>query len=265
MIINTISQNEIVSIIMYVFIAFVLMTLLLIFFYYFSTKKINRIQLENKDIEISYQKELINSVLLTQEAERKRIAQDLHDDISSKLNIISINAHLLETAVLNEEERIKIAATIKQYAKFVAEDSRRIAHDLLPPVLQKFGLDAGIEGLCSELSNLKSLNIDYKNDVVFDIKDNDKHLHVFRIIQELINNSIKHGEAKNITINFSKKEDLIILNYVDDGKGFDTEIIDNQKGLGMKNIDSRITFLNAEMQIKSAVNKGVHFIIDFRI
>jgi signal transduction histidine kinase len=262
---NNLPQNEIVSIIMYVFIAFVLMTLLLIFFYYFSTKKINRIQLKNKDIEISYQKELINSVLLTQEAERKRIAQDLHDDISSKLNIISINAHLLETATLNDDEKVKIAATIKQYAKFVAEDSRRIAHDLLPPVLQKFGLDAGVEGLCAELSNLKSLNIDYQNDVVFDIKDNDKHLHIFRIIQELLNNSIKHGKAKNITINFSKKEEITSLKYIDDGIGFDINNAENNKGLGMKNIDSRINFLNAAMQVKSAVNKGVHFKIDFTI
>ncbi|WP_310557152.1 histidine kinase [Flavobacterium sp.] len=260
---DSIHQSEIINVIVYTFLAFVLMTLMLILFFYYSRKKFNKILIQNKDLEISYQKELTRSVLLTQETERKRIAQDLHDDISSKLNIISLNAHLLQTANLDEEEKQKITAIIKDYAKFVAEDSRRIAHDLLPPVLQKFGLHAGIESLCFEINNSKSLNIDYQNEVEFDIKDNDKHLHIFRIIQELINNSIKHGKAKNISIGFTKTGAITTLIYSDNGVGFDIQKMENQKGLGMKNIESRIDFLNAVMTIESSFNKGVVFRIAF--
>jgi signal transduction histidine kinase len=263
---NAIREAQILELTIYTCIAFLLLASILITFFYFSRKKIIKIELDSKNFEIFNQKELANAILLMQESERKRIAQDLHDDISSKLNIISINTHLLQNKDITEAEKIEITNTIINYTKLVSDDSRRIAHDLLPPILQNFGLHAGIEELCNELSIHKLLNIEYKNEVQFDIIDNDKHLHIFRILQELINNSIKHGKAKNIWINFTKKtEQTTTLNYCDDGIGFDTDDLKSQKGLGMKNIESRINFLNATMTLTSKKNEQTNFIIDFEL
>ena len=175
--------------------AFLLMGLVLVLFFYFSRKKIIHKELEKKDLEIHHQKELLRAGIITQEAERKRIAQDLHDDISSKLNIVSLNSHLLITPNLSENEIAEITGNIINLTGKALDNSRKIAHGLLPPVLDKFGLHAGVEELCQEFNSSKSVNVSYQNQVQFDDLDKDKHLHVFRILQELMNNSLRHGKA----------------------------------------------------------------------
>jgi signal transduction histidine kinase len=261
---NTIKESQLLELTIYTCLAFLLMALVLILFFYFSRKKIIQIELENKKLEVSYQKELANAVIVIQESERKRIAQNLHDDISSKLNIISINTHLLKKEDLTDSEKKEITDIIINNTKLVSDDSRRIAHDLLPPVLQNFGLHAGINEMCSDLSQLKSLNIKYSNQIEFDIKDNDKHLHLFRILQELMTNSIKHGKSKKISISFTENKLHKTLKYSDDGIGFDVVGMKNKKGLGMKNIESRVNFLEAELKIESEMNIGSVFTINFK-
>ncbi len=255
--------SDLNQLIIAVFLAFVLMALVLILFFYFSRKKIVQKELEKRDLEIAYQKDLLKSVIITQEEERKRIAQDLHDDISSKLNIVSLNSQLLKTPNLSEAEILEISNNIIDLTKKALDNSRRIAHDLLPPVLEKFGLEAGIKELCLEISTTKLVKIDFVNNISFDFLDNDKHLHVFRILQELINNSIRHGNAKNISIFMSENEFAKTCKYKDDGEGFEINNPENKKGLGMKNIQSRINFLNGKLEIKSEINKGSEFLFSF--
>ncbi|MFV8367733.1 sensor histidine kinase [Flavobacterium sp. XS1P27] len=261
--VNTLQESEIIEIIVYSFIAFLLMGLVLILFFYFSRKKIIQKEFEKKDLEIQYQKELLSSVIITQEEERKRIAQDLHDDISSKLNIVSLNSHLLTTPNLTETEVVEITNNIINLTAKALDNSRKIAHGLLPPVLDKFGLHAGVEELCLEFSSSKAVKVNYENKTVFDIIDNDKHLHVFRILQELMNNSLRHGKASIISIIFEKKDEKNWCFYTDDGIGFEMKSDENKKGLGMKNIESRIAFLNGKMTLDSAINKGISVVFNF--
>ena len=261
--VNTLQESEIIEIIVYSFIAFLLMGLVLILFFYFSRKKIIQKEFEKKDLEIQYQKELLSSVIITQEEERKRIAQDLHDDISSKLNIVSLNSHLLTTPNLTETEVVEITNNIINLTAKALDNSRKIAHGLLPPVLDKFGLHAGVEELCLEFSSSKAVKVNYENKTVFDIIDNDKHLHVFRILQELMNNSLRHGKASIISIIFEKKDEKDWCFYTDDGIGFEMKSDENKKGLGMKNIESRIAFLNGKMTLDSAINKGISVVFNF--
>lgn len=123
-------NNEIIQVVFFILLAFISMFLVLILFFYFSRKKIVQIEVDKKNLEIDHQKELLNSVLITQEEERKRIAQDLHDDISSKLNVVSLNSHLLKTPNLNETEQLEITNNIIELTQKALENSRRIAHDL---------------------------------------------------------------------------------------------------------------------------------------
>ena len=138
---NSNLNSEIISFLFYITFGFLLMAILVVVFFYLSRKKIIKKELEKKDLEINHQKELLRSIIITQEEERKRIAQDLHDDISSKLNIVSLNSHLLKTPNLDNDELLDITDNIILLTKKALENSRRIAHDLLPPVLEKFGLD----------------------------------------------------------------------------------------------------------------------------
>ena len=261
--VNTLQESEIIEIIVYSFIAFLLMGLVLILFFYFSRKKIIQKELEKKDLEIQYQKELLSAVIITQEEERKRIAQDLHDDISSKLNIVSLNSHLLTTPNLTANEVIEITANIINLTHKALDNSRKIAHGLLPPVLDKFGLHAGVEELCMEFSSSKAVNIEYQNNTTFAISHNDRHLHVFRILQELMNNSLRHGKATVISILFEEINGMKNCHYTDNGTGFEMKNNENQKGLGMKNIDSRIAFLNGKLTFESALNKGISVVFNF--
>ena len=261
--VNTLHENDIIEIIFYTCFAFLLMGIVLVLFFYFSRKKIIQKELEKKDLEIQYQKGLLSAVIITQEVERKRIAQDLHDDISSKLNIVSLNSHLLNTPNLSQEEVTEITANIINLTTKALDNSRKIAHGLLPPVLDKFGLHAGVEELCLEFNSSKLMSVNYENHVSFDILDNDRHLHVFRILQELMNNSLRHGKATVISILFENDKDGKICYYSDNGIGFDLTKYKNQKGLGMKNIESRVAFLKGTIAMNSSINNGISVVFNF--
>lgn len=250
-------EKEIVAIILYTSCFFMVVAGFLIVFFYLSRKKIIQKELEKRDLEIHLHKEQLHAVIMTQEEERKRIAQDLHDDISSKLNIVSLNAHLLSAPNLTKDETKEITENIINLTAKALENSRKIAHNLLPPVFEKFGLNAGIEELCEEFESGKSVKVKYINDIEFDDSDIDRHLHVFRILQELMNNSLRHGKATQIWIAFKNVNGTNTCNYEDNGVGFDNKNTENQKGLGMKNIDSRISFLNGTMKIDSEIGRGI--------
>ncbi|MBC5863952.1 sensor histidine kinase [Flavobacterium turcicum] len=260
---NTLAENEIIEIIIYSCITFILMGIVLVLFFYFSRKKIIQKELEKKDLEIQYQKELLSAVILTQEEERKRIAQDLHDDISSKLNIVSLNSHLLNTPKLSELQVKEITTTIIDLTGKALDNSRKIAHNLLPPVLEKFGLQAGIEELCEEFSSSKAVKVNFTCNTSFDLAEIDRHLHVFRILQELMNNSLRHGKATQINLVLEEKNGKKHGLYSDNGVGFDQKSFENQKGLGMKNIESRVAFLNGNLQLQSGINEGVKVNFNF--
>jgi len=260
---NAILESEVILVVIYTSVAFISMALVLILFYYFSKKKILKKEVEKKDLQIYYQKELVHAVILTQEQERKRIAQDLHDDISSKLNIVSLNVHLLFTPNLSENEVEEIKQDIIGLTNKALENSRRIAHDLLPPVLEKFGLTAAIEELCQEFKSSKQVETIFKSNIDFEYSDENMQLQIFRILQELMNNSLRHGKATHIKIIFSVVNKINTCHYTDNGIGFDIESIQNQKGLGMKNIASRIEILKGEIVFSSIDNQGVSAIFTF--
>ena len=249
-------------IIIFVFLMF-FMGVLLLSFFYFSKRKIMRKELEKNQATLEYQRNLIQVAIGVQEDERRRIAQDLHDDISSKLNVVALNSHLLLTPDLTKEELNEISTNINAMVRSAIDNSRKISHDLLPTVLDKFGLDAGLKELCFELNSTKSVTVNYESIVEFDDLDKRNHLHIFRIIQELLNNSVRHGEAKNISIGFSNTKDGITCSYVDDGKGFSPEKVRLGKGIGMKSIESRVIFLNGSIAIDSVPGKGIAVTLNF--
>lgn len=259
------NNQELLNAVFFILLAFLSMFVILIVFFYFSRKKIVQIEVEKKDIEIEMQKKILINTIETQEEERKRIAQDLHDDISSKLNVVSLNTHLLKTPNLTVSELDEITENIIKLTKNALENSRKIAHDLLPPVFEKFGLHAGIEELVFEFNSSKKTKVIYANTIDNELLENlcvSKQLHIFRILQELLNNTFKHANAKLVTINFLMKDENICLIYEDDGVGFSTQQ-SKSSGIGLSNIDSRISILNGKSTIYSKPGNGFHFQLEF--
>lgn len=249
-------DSTLISSIIYTFFAFTLLCVTLMVFFYFSRKKITKNLLEKKELELNYQKDIVHAIISSQEKERVRIAQDMHDGISSKLSILSLNVHLLSTEGLTEKEFSDISNTILNITSNTLDIARRIAHDLMPPTLEKFGLHAAIEGLCSEYNATKMVDILYYNNLYFGNMEKEKNLHIFRIIQELINNSIKHGKATEIEIKFEGKENKNFCTYKDNGSGFAAEDDNAKHGLGLRNIKSRLEIIKGSLKIDSQINKG---------
>lgn len=254
-------ENQVVTIVLIGVLMLLLMGVALLLFFFSSRKKIVEKELEKRNLEVTHQKEIIQSIIITQEEERKRIAQDLHDDISSKLNVINLNANLLKDGELSPEEYLIVNNGILEATDKTLESARKIAHNLLPPILEEFGFKDAVEELADSFNNSRKINIEYTVNYPSKFLNPQNELHLFRITQELINNSVRHGKANNSTINISHKKNKIIFSYTDNGVGFNTENIENKKGLGMKNIESRISLLNGKYSIGSEIGKGFKILI----
>ncbi|MFK7748298.1 MAG: sensor histidine kinase [Kordia sp.] len=251
-------ENKIITIVILGAILMLIMALTLILFFYLSRKKIIQKELEKKTLELNHQKEMLKATIVAQEDERNRIAQDLHDAISAKLNVVSLSANfLLEEENVTAQETDEIINHMLKVTNTTIESSRKIAHNLLPPILEKFGLGAALEELCDEFSNSKKVKVSSKIDYKIGRLSKDSELHVFRIVQELMNNSMRHGKAKTIALNFEPENENLFLYYKDDGLGFDTSKISVQKGLGLRNIESRVSLLKGEINYHSEKQKGV--------
>jgi signal transduction histidine kinase len=223
--------------------------------------------MENKfefsNLEIASKNSLLPSVMHTLESDRKRIAHELHDDISSKLNVISLNCHLLKIPNLTVKEKEEITKNIIDYTSKALNSSKKMAHSLLPPVLDKFGLHAGIEELCSDCNNSEFVAIKYENKLKFNFEENESHIHVFRIVQELLDNSMQHGKPTVISVLFDEINGKRTCMYSDNGVGFDLNQLDSHIGFGMKNIASRIAILQGNIKIESQLDNGVSVIFNF--
>ncbi len=257
-------ENQILNIILIAIGLLIFMSLAIVVFFYFSRKKIVKTELERARLEIEHQKDLLQSTIITQEEERRRIAQDLHDAISSKLNIVSLNANFLTEKDITVADANKFGESIHKVTGTVLENSRRIAHDLLPPALDKFGLEAALEELCTEVQESGVFKVEYDFQYPLGMLAPDEELHYFRMAQEVFNNAIKYSEASSIGLSLIATGESLVFQYQDDGKGFDVSEAMKARGLGMSGIKNRAAILNAATEISSTIGEGVLIRIEKR-
>ena len=251
-------EHKILPVIFTAIFLLLFMAVALVVFFRFARKKILAQELEKSAMKLANQKRVFQATIETQEEERNRIAQDLHDDISAKLNVVNLHANMLMEGKLTQDERQTALSNIIGVTNRVLNSSRQIAHNLLPPILEKFGLFAALEELMEEFSTTKKLVITY--DINYDVVLNKKQeLHLFRIIQELLNNSIKHGKATRAFVEIKEEYETLQLNYTDNGIGFEVKQALRQSGLGLNNIKSRLAMLDGHLNIKSQQGKGATF------
>lgn len=233
----------------------------IILFFNISQRKIQAEALKNSELKLTFQKEMLERTIQTQEEERSRIAKDLHDDIGSKLSVLHLNLHMLKKEVPSTPQITEIIEDMTLSLSKSMERTRSISHELMPPGLSKFGLKNTIEELARNIKNTHVFNLDVIFPDSIEVTDESMKVNIFRIVQELIQNAIKHSKANNVRIHFEKKERILHLNYLDDGKGFsNTETL---KGLGMHNLQTRIQLLKGQWNIDHEVPKGAKIDILF--
>lgn len=200
--------------------------------------------------EIQHQKQLVLENTRVQEEERKRIAVSVHDDIGNRLNILSLWLNNLEL----EDEAI--AEVISKQISDLIDGTRSISHSLYPVNLEKLGLILYIEELITNLSARISISLYLSS--AYEKKELFEEVQIYRVIQEFTTNVIKHSTADAISISFKEFKTATGIVISDNGQGFDYEVV--KKGMGIKNIESRLKSMNAAFKWKSVINKGSRLI-----
>jgi signal transduction histidine kinase len=208
----------------------------------------------------AYQRDLLKTTINSQEAERNRIAKELHDEIgamltTTKLYVGQINAELSHTK-LN-------VVTNKMNLLFddMIQNTRRISQDLRPVILDKLGLVEGIESLIDTINESGKLTVTFEQDAI-QLKNKQTELNVYRMLQELLNNTLKHANATEVEIALNGRMEQCKLSYRDNGKGIDHKVLKNKKGIGLKNIESRVSILNGTLHF-DRIKKGIAIEIEF--
>ena len=201
-------------------------------------------------IEIQHQKALVLENTKAQEEERKRIAIAVHDDIGNRLNILSLWLNNLDI------EDASASEVISNQISQLIDNTRSISHSLYPVNLEKLGLILYIEELITNLSAKISISLYLSSQYLK--KDLFVEVQIYRIIQEFTTNVIKHSGANRIDILIKEFDHFTGIVIADNGRGFEYEKV--KKGMGIKNIESRIKSMSAEFKWKSVINKGSRLI-----
>ncbi|UTW65822.1 tetratricopeptide repeat protein [bacterium SCSIO 12643] len=211
---------------------------------------IKKKEAEKNDALLKEKKKGIEAVINAQEKERKRIAQDLHDGVGQQLTLLKSGVHQIIQKQNNTNDDLENLETQLNQA---ADDIRSISHQMMPVVLQKFGLRAGLESLSLQLNKMSELTCTFQTDQSKNRYNESIEVQLFRICQELSNNTIKHAQAKNITIQLKEKGNHLILRYQDDGIGINSE----QDGHGLNSIRTRLDIINGVMNWNHENNEGI--------
>jgi signal transduction histidine kinase/ligand-binding sensor domain-containing protein len=200
-----------------------------------------------------HQQKLLQSEVVTLERERNRIARELHDRVGTNLTAIKLRVNQLLRSQNDSD-----AADVEDQFQVAIREIKEIIYDLTPPSLERYGLFTGLKNYIGKLDKRIPLSISLKTfgNELFHYELN---ILIFRILQELLSNSIKHAHAKNITIHISAFDDLVNIVYEDDGIGFQYDPV--KSGLGLNNIESRIQSVSGTLKFESGMY-GVSYTID---
>lgn len=253
----------------YLIIAIAIVTMLvmagaIIIFVVFYQKRMIREQMKRQTMEFEYQQKMLQAELESQETERRRLAADLHDSIGGMLSTIRVGistmARLLPDPMSVDQTKQMLDDTITSV--------RRISRDLMPSTLEKFGLTHALRELCERFQATSKITIHFFLEGDLEPLDKTRELMIFRIVQELLNNAIKHSQASQISVTLKSDHKLAVI-VQDDGVGFDPEAFkkDTQsgKGLGLFNIENRARLLGAKLEYGKQSKKGSTTIITLPI
>ncbi len=221
-----------------------------------------KIRLEKKleEEKNAKQKEITEAVIRVQEKERYEISRELHDNVNQQLTVAMMYIATAEKGTGNAE------ALLKQSSGFIynaIEEIRKLSKALVTPLIKDFGLCKAIDGLVEDIQVANTIQLDFfygnfhEEDISYEFK-----LNIFRIVQEQMNNIIKHAQAKQVVIELYRDE-KIKLSIIDDGIGFDTE--QKRSGIGLNNIQTRAELYAGKINIQSSPGQGCKIKIEYPV
>ncbi|MDA3819462.1 MAG: sensor histidine kinase [Candidatus Delongbacteria bacterium] len=213
---------------------------------------IDRMEAERREAE----KQLLSSVIVTEESERKRLARELHDGLGPLMSGIRMSVSALQKQLTNEKQK-QIAGNANKLVQEALKSVKDISTNLSPHMLENFGLVQALKNFINKISASSELSITFNTTLKNKKFPHKIEIIVYRVICEMLTNTVKHAAASRVSIDIEQTKNALLIDYSDDGKGFNLQDMFNKKqGMGLSNMYSRVASINGSVDIDTAKEKG---------
>lgn len=233
-----------------------LLAITLIVFFVLYQKKYIAQQMYLLQIQSDHQRKLLTSSIEAQEKERERIARDLHDEIGSALSTAKLFVGQLQTGEPDSETR-QLTGQVRDILTSTLQEVRNISHDLMPDVLRKFGLAEALQHLMDVVAEASSLEVHFQRKVQPQLPYQHE-LALYRIVQELTHNALRHAGATRLLLRLWQEEHVLHVSVEDNGRGFSWQSLHASKeaGIGLKSIEARVSMVAGTLHVDTAPGRG---------
>ncbi len=218
------------------------------------------------ELEIQHQLAATEAVLKGEEQERTRLAKDLHDGLGGMLSGIKHSFQNMKGNLILTPDNAQAFERSMDMLDSSIKEMRRVAHNMMPETLVKYGLDTALKDFCNDINQSGAVKVIYQSVGMEGAEiEQTASITIYRIVQELVNNIIKHAAATQAVVQLNKINEQISITVEDDGKGFNTELLKMSKGIGWVNIENRVEFLKGKLDVQSEKEKGTSVHIEMNI
>jgi signal transduction histidine kinase len=222
-----------------------------------------------RELEKDKQLVAVDSLLKGQEEERSRLAKDLHDGLGGLLSGVKFSLSNMKDNLIITPDNMAVFERSLDMLDASIRELRRVAHNMMPEMLTKFGLDEALKEYCNTVNATKLLSVKYQSVGMSPAEagrlEKATEIIIYRIIQELLNNVLKHAAASEAFIQVIRENNRLGIVVEDNGKGFDTRILEESKGAGWVNIRSRVEYLKGQLDIHAEPGKGTLVNMEFQV
>lgn len=244
--------------------ASILIVSLLIYRNYIHKQKLQQQRIS--ELETEKQLSATEAVLKGEEQERTRLAKDLHDGLGGMLSGIKYSFNTMKENLIMTPENHQAFERSMDMLDSSIKEMRRVAHNMMPESLIRFGLDTSLRDFCNDINQSGALEVSYQSIGLENVNlGQTTAITIYRIVQELMSNVLKHASAKSTIVQVTNTTGHISVTVEDDGNGFDTAILKNSKGIGWTNIQHRLDFIKAKLDVSSQLGKGTSVHIEFDV
>ncbi len=250
----------------YILIGSLVAFLVVAFLIYRNLQQRQRLK-QQKINELEKDKQLVavDALLKGQEEERSRMAKDLHDGLGGLLSGVKFSLINMKDNLVITPENMTVFERSLDMIDTSIKELRRVAHNMMPEMLTRFGLDEALKEYCNTINATNLLVVKYQSMGMDRRINSSAEIIVYRIIQELLNNIMKHAAGTEAMVQLIKEEGRFSIVVEDNGKGFDTALLAGNKGAGLTSIRSRVDYLKGRLDINSEPRKGTLVNIELNI
>lgn len=232
--------------------------------FYYRRQRSQREKLER--IEEGHRQEMLEASVASQENVRRQIGGDLHDEIGTLLSATRMSLSQITKYEDNPDKREKLLSQTQELLNETLNNVRRLSKELMPSTLDEFGLIIALKDFTQKMTEHTGVMVCFSHGELHEIYDKKIELALYRTAQELVNNALKHAQATVINVTLSKNKAQLILKVSDNGIGFDLkEVNQPERGIGIKNIESRISIIKGSIKFDVAKGKGASFEIVVKV